>query len=74
MIFCKDCKHFIDETPLAPKGWLRFFIPQRWSADACYQFCDVESGRNLVTGKINYADLERITGECGEDGKLFIQR
>lgn len=74
MIFCKDCKHFIDKTPLALKGWLRIFSLPRWSTDSCYQFCDVESGRDLVTGKINYAHLERITGDCGKDGKLFVAR
>lgn len=64
MKFCKDCKHFVDKTPAkqAPR------IPYD------YYFCDLESGRNVVDGRMNYAHLERITGKCGQEGLLWESR
>jgi hypothetical protein len=71
MKFCKDCKHFIDNTP--PSHWNWFFW-LKISTNSGEQFCNLESGRNLVTGEYKYAFLERRTGQCGEEGIFWEQR
>lgn len=67
MKFCKDCRHLIDRRPAKSLLLLR----DRSASDFDYLFCDLESGRHVVTGDFNYAHLERITGGCGKEGKLW---